>query len=112
MKIEALAKMIPQEGEALLIELVDRIGKMRALSDDESLLVETVVKKQCRRGQARTYKTWSAKEDRELLSRQFRRRAVAEYAITLGVTETAAWSRLRHLRNLRKSSPDRDRVEG
>lgn len=112
MKIETLANMIPQDGEPLLIELVDRIGKLRALDDDESRLVEAVVKKQRRRARVRTYKSWTPKEDRELLQRQHRRRGVASYAQELGVTETAAWSRLRHLRNLRKGKRGEKEVKG
>lgn len=112
MKIESLAKMVPQEAEPLLIELVDRIGKLRALEDDESLLVEAVVKKQRRRTRVRTYKRWTPDDDRELLARQHRRRGVASYAHELGVTETAAWSRLRHLRNLRKGKRATKQVEG
>ena len=93
---------IGQEGEALVLDLVDRIGRCRALSPEESDLVAELVRRERRRGVKRVYRRWAKKEDEELWSRQFRARAVADYAKELGITGTAAWSRLRHLRNLRK----------
>lgn len=111
MNLVNLANLIPSEAEPLVLELVERLGKLRAHPDDESLLIESIVRKQRRRN-PRTYHRWSVKEDRELLSRQHLRRGVADYAHQLGITETAAWSRLRHLRNLRKGKRMADQVEG
>jgi len=110
MKIETLAKMIPQEAEPLVIELVDRIGKMRALADDESLLVETVVKKQRRRSPNFTHR-WTPKEDRELLRIQFRPRGVIEFALRIGVSEKAARRRLEKLRDRGKCFANSSGVE-
>lgn len=93
---------IAAEGEALVLDLVERIERCRALQPEESDLVAELVRRSRRRAGKRVYRRWTKKEDDELWRRQFKALAVAQYAEMLGITQTAAWSRLRHLRNLRK----------
>ena len=106
--------MIGQEGgDALMIELLDRIGRHRALADDESQLLEKLVRRErARIRPQRTTHKWTRDEDRELLRVQYRRRGVAELAIRNGVTEAAAWSRVQALRHPHKRRVKPILVEG
>lgn len=103
--------MIGQEGgDALMIELLDRIGKHRALADDESQLLEKLVRGSP--GQPSVYHRWSRQEDRDLLRLQHRPRGVANYAAQIGVSEYAAWMRLDRLRKKLRGGAEAVKVEG
>ncbi len=104
--------MIGQEGgDALMIELLDRIGRNRALADDESQLLEKLVR-QSRTTKASVYHKWSREDDRALLRMQHRPRGVANYAKDIGVSEYAAWMRLDRLRKKLRGAGMAEKVEG
>lgn len=110
MKIDILTASITTDAEPLVLELLDRIGRARALHDDESLLVEKIVRRSTRG--SRTLHKWTAEEDRELRRIQYRRRGVAEFAQRIGVSEAAAWSRLQALRYPHKRRARPIEIEG
>lgn len=98
MKVESLAAMIPADAEPIVLEILDRIGKMRALHDDESKLTAALVRREKRRLPNRNH-SWTRQEDRELLRAQYRPRGVIVLAEDIGVTEKAARRRLEKLRD-------------
>lgn len=103
--------MIGQEGgDAVLIELLDRLGRHRALADDESQLLEKLVR-QSQATKASVYHKWSREDDRTLLRVQHRPRGVANYAKEIGVSEYAAWMRLDRLRKKLRGEGNTGKVE-
>lgn len=115
MKIDILTASITTDAEPLVLELLDRIGRARALHDDESLLVEKIVRRAKRHDPTFTHQ-WTRDEDRELLRAQFRPRGVIELAARIGVSEKSARRRLEKLvqarRNQGKCRVSPDQVEG
>lgn len=111
MKVESLAKMLTPEAEPIVLELLDRLGRLRAHPDDESNLVAALIRRETSRAPRRLHK-WTRDEDRELLRVQFRRRGVAELAHRIGVSESAAWSRVQALRHPHKRRVKPILVEG
>jgi hypothetical protein len=101
---------IPADAEPMVLELIARIEKMRALWDDESDVIAEIVRRERRRA-PRVYHTWTPAEDRKLWSRQWQKRGVIATAAEMGITETAARSRLRHLRKLRSVGKGGPKVE-
>jgi hypothetical protein len=97
--IQNLAKLIPAEGEADLLELVCRIEKLRALQDDESRLVEQLVKKERRRKAVRVQRVWTHTQKTALLNASKLRGGVKKFALENGMPDRTAWHMLRHLRN-------------
>jgi hypothetical protein len=98
--------------EPVLIELLDRLGRLRVLHDDESGILETLIRRDQRKSGSRQLHRWTRDEDRELLRLQYRRRGVADYAVSIGVSERAAWQRLDKLRYPKKRLARPDLVEG
>lgn len=94
-----LAKIIPAEGEGLLLELVGRIEKHRALSDDESRLVEALVRKEKRRADNRVIRVWTRQQKDELERMAKLRGGVKKFAAKHGMPDKVAWAMLRNLRN-------------
>lgn len=80
----------------MLLSLLDEVGRHRALSDSESQLLESVIVKEAK--ESRRLHKWTPEEDRELRRVQFRRRGVADFAKRIGVSESAAWSRIQVIR--------------
>ena len=101
---------VPAGAEGVVVELLDRIGRVRSLRDDESILLEKLVRRS-QRGQRRTHK-WTPENDRTLLRVQHRRRGVAKYAEEIGVSEGAAWFRLDSLRKKLRGGNDAAKVKG
>lgn len=97
--IQNLAKFIPVEGEPMLLELVSRIERLRALQDDESRLVEILVRKERRRTAKRIQRTWTVTQKTELLNASKIRGGVKRFAAMHDMPERTAWHMLRHLRN-------------
>src|SRR3546814_14703234 len=110
MKIEPLAKMIPQEAEPLVIELVDRIGRLRSLSDDETDLVAAIVERE-RRRQPRRLHQWSKDDNRELLRIQHRPGGIQHFADERGLTYQAAFQQISRLRTLFHSEGGKNKPE-
>lgn len=112
--ITGLARVITPAGDAMMLELLDRLGRQRALSEDESRLVEILVRRTARAAPTFTHQ-WTQAEDRELLRVQFRPRGVIIFAERIGVTEKAARRRLEKLiqrkRNQGKSQGAPQKVE-
>ena len=94
----------------LLLGLLDEVGRLRALNDTESQLLEMAILKEAK--PIRRLHKWTRDEDRELLRVQFRRRGVAELAHRIGVSESAAWSRVQALRHPHKRRVKPILVEG
>lgn len=111
MNLVNLANLIPSEAEPLVLELVERLGKLRAHPDDESLLIETIVRKQRRRSPTFTHQ-WTRAEDRELLRIQHRPRGVIEFASRIGVSEKSARRRLEKLRDKGRCTRPAREIEG
>jgi hypothetical protein len=105
-------KFIPAEAEPFFMELLERLGRLRALKDDESKLTEALVRRERRRAPKRAYHKWTTRDDRELLRVQSRPRGVADLAQRIGVSDQAAWNRLQRLRNLKRGAGKASRVEG
>jgi hypothetical protein len=97
--IQNLAKFIPPEGESVLLELVGRIERLRALQDDESRLVELLIRKERRRSAKRVQRQWSPSEKAELFKAGKKRGGVKAFAASHNMPELTAWHMLRHLRN-------------
>lgn len=98
--LQNLAKFIPAEGEDMLLELVGRIEKMRALLDDESILVERIIKRERDRSGIRIKKrVWTKPEKAALLKAAKLRGGVKKFALAHGIEERTAWHMLRNLRN-------------
>lgn len=97
--IQNLAKFIPVEGEPMLLELVSRIEKLRALQDDESRLIELLVRKERRRKAIRVQRSWTITQKTDLLAASKARGGVKKFAIDHNMPERTAWHMLRHLRN-------------
>jgi len=97
--IQNLAKFIPVEGEPMLLELVCRIERLRALQEDESRLVELLVRKERRRTAKRVQRTWTVLQKTELLNASKMRGGVKMFAASHNMPERTAWHMLRHLRN-------------
>ena len=106
--ITELARVITPAGDTMMLELLDRLGRQRALSEDESKLVEILVRRTTRALPRRLYR-WTAKDDRILLKARHTPRGLIEAAEKLGVSENAARSRVR---NLLKRNRSNDMVEG
>jgi len=108
----ALFKQLPSEAEPLVLELTGRIGKLRALDDDESRLLEEAI----RREQRRTWQErgsqrhiWTPQEDKLLLhsSSYCELKRTAEL---IGVTFRSAEGRLERLRKKRAGQQQLERV--
>lgn len=93
---------IGHEGEVLVLELVTRIERCRALRPEESDLVAELIRREKRRAPSHTH-AWTPKEDRELLRVQHRPRGVIIFAERIGVSEKAARRRLEKLVGLRRN---------
>lgn len=103
-----LDRIAQDGGEALLFEVLNRLSMARTLRDDESALLEKLVR-QSQVREASVYHRWTKQEDRDLLRLQHRKRGVANYAVKIGVSEYAAWMRLNRLRKrLRCGGRDSD----
>lgn len=111
MKIEPLAKMIPQEAEPLVIELVDRIGRLRSLNDDETDLVAAIIERERRRKPRRLHQ-WSKDDNRELLRIQHRPGGIQRFADDRGITYKAAFQQLSRLRKVFRGEGQANGVEG
>lgn len=93
-------KAIPAEGEAMLLELVNRIERMRALRDDESILVEYIIKRERDRAKIRvTKRVWTHKQKTALLKASKARGGVKKFAFDHNMPDRVAWHMLRNLRN-------------
>ena len=88
---------VAAEGESLVLELLERIERCRALRDDESDLTAELIRREKRRAPNRSH-AWTAAEDRELIRVQARPRGVIRAAKKFGVSEKAARRRLEKLR--------------
>ncbi len=98
--IQNLAKFIPVEGEPMLLELVSRIEKLRALQDDESILVERIIKRERDRSGVRIKKRiWTKTEKDNLLKASKVKGGVKKFACVHNMEERTAWHMLRNLRN-------------
>ena len=111
MNMAQAQKFIPVEAEPVVLELLERLGRLRALTDDESRLTEAMVRRQRRRDPKRAYHKWTSADDRELLRVQDRPRGVADFAQRIGVSDQAAWNRLQRLRNLKRGAGAPARME-
>lgn len=111
MKIDILTASISTDSEPLVLELLDRLGRLRAHPDDESKLIETIVRRQSRRAPTFTHQ-WKPEEDRELLRIQHRPRGVIEFAHRIGVSEKAARRRLEKLRDKGRCTRPAREIEG
>lgn len=94
-----LAKLIPADGEDMLLTLISRIERLRALHDDESRLVEELVRKERRRNAKRVQRVWTHTQKAELLKASKSRGGVKKFADAHGMPDRIAWHMLRHLRN-------------
>ena len=97
--IQNLAKVIPLEGETMLLELVGRIERLRALQDDESRLVELLIRKERRRNAKRVQRRWTPAEKTALTKAGKTRGGVKVFATSHNIPESVAWHMLRNLRN-------------
>lgn len=88
---------IGAEGEALVLDLVERIERCRALRPEESDLVAELVRREKRRAPNRSH-AWTAEEDRALVKAGTKPRGVIRLAKRIGVSEKAARRRLEKLR--------------
>lgn len=88
---------VPPDTEGLVMQLIDRIGRCRALLADESLLLQSLINRERKRG-ARRYHRWSTKDDAILLRAARERGGVRKAAGEIGVAVEVARHRLRHLR--------------
>lgn len=93
---------IAHEGEVLVLELVTRIERCRALRPEESDLVAELIRREKRRAPSHTH-AWTRQEDRELLRVQNRPRGVIIFAERIGVSEKAARRRLEKLLHTRRN---------
>lgn len=108
MDLAGALNLIPAEAEPIVLELVGRIERLRALKDDESEMIEGIVRRERRRA-PRVYHTWTPQEDRKLWATRGRTTGVVALAEQMGVTEAAVRSRLRHLRKGKRCA---QQVEG
>jgi len=111
MDMAGALNLIPAEAEPIVLELLGRINRLRSLKDDESRLTEGLVKREKRRQPSRTH-VWTREDDRTLRRVQHRPRGVAEFAEKIGVSESAAWSRVQVLRHPHKRRAKTPKVEG
>lgn len=88
---------IEAEGEALVLSLVERIERCRALRPDESDLVAELIRREKRRAPNRSH-AWTPDEDRALMRAGAKPRGVIRLAKRLGVSEKSARRRLEKLR--------------
>ena len=84
----------------MLSRLLDDVGRHRALTDEESLMVETLIR---RRTQCRVYVKWTADLDRKLLAVARKRSEVRKFAHRHQMTPQCAYDRLHKLRKKAKS---------
>jgi hypothetical protein len=93
-------KVIPAEGEPMLLELVCRIEKLRTLHHDESKLIECIIKRERDRAKVRvTKRVWTHTQKTALLTAAKSRGGVKKFAIDHNMPERTAWHMLRNLRN-------------
>lgn len=88
---------IEADGEALVLNLVERIERCRALRPEESDLVAELIRREKRRAPNRSH-AWTAEEDKALLRAGAKPRGVIRLAKRIGVSEKAARRRLEKLR--------------
>jgi len=96
MQLISIFKQLPAEAEPLVLELTGRIGKLRALDEEESKLLEEAIRRESRRNwQAKGphRHVWTAKEDRLLISHGATTRGLETIAAKIGVTYSAAKTR-------------------
>lgn len=80
----------------LAFRLLDELSRSRALADDESALLETLV---CRGHQSTGIRiTWTPKLERALLRASFRKASIRQFAADNGMSEMCAYKRLEKLR--------------
>jgi len=111
MNLASLAKILPTDAEPIVLDLIGRIEKHRALEDDESRLVEALVRKEKRRG-ARVKHVWTKQEDASLLKASKMRGGVRMMAERMGMQQQVLWARLHRLRNSLNGAAKRKKVEG
>lgn len=93
-------KTIPAEGESMLLELVNRIEKLRALHEDESKLIECIIKRERDRAKVRvTKRVWTHTQKAALLKAAKARGGVKKFAADHDMPARTAWHMLRNLRN-------------
>lgn len=80
----------------LAFRLLDELSRSRALADDESALLETLVVRGHRSQGVRIQ--WSAKLDRALLRASYRNGTIRQFAADNGMSEMCAYKRLEKLR--------------
>ena len=89
---------------ALLMRLLDEIGRTRALQDEETDLIEILVN----RGHRSTGGNfrWTPKLERELMRASYRRGAIRDFAEKHGMSGDAAYTRLKKIRARKAKLPD------
>lgn len=95
----------------VLNRLLDEVGRYRALSDEESLLVETLILKEQRSSSRRLYQ-WTSADNRELLRIQHRPGGIQSFADKRGISYKAAFQQLSRLRKLLRGGNSSEQVEG
>lgn len=109
--ITGLARVIPPAADPMMLELMDRLGRQRALSEDESKLVEILVRRTSRTMPRRLYQ-WTKDDNRELLRVQHRPGAIQAFADKRGMTYKAAFQQLSRLRKVFRGSGASEMVDG
>ena len=94
---------------ALLMRLLDEIGRTRALHDEETDLVEILVNRGHRTQRIRFQ--WCPKTERELMRASHRKGTIKLFAAKHGISEKACYCRLDKMR-ARKAELPRDGAKG
>ncbi len=104
-------KFIPADAEPVVLELLERLGRLRALNEDESELTEALVRRERRRAPRKSFR-WGKDDNRELLRIQHRPGGIQKFADKRGITYKAAFQQLSRLRNLLRGGAKSGQVEG
>lgn len=81
---------------ATLMRLLDDVGRTRALHDEETDLVEMIVERGHRKKGCNF--RWTPNLERDLIRASYRRGAIRQFAAKHGMSEDAAYTRLKRLR--------------
>jgi curved DNA-binding protein CbpA len=94
---------------ALLMRLLDEIGRTRALHDEETDLIEILVNRGHRTQRIRF--AWSPALERELMRASHRKGSIRNFAAKHGISEKACYCRLDKMR-ARKADLHAGRAKG
>jgi hypothetical protein len=95
---------------AILMRLLDEIGRTRALHDEETDLVEILVNRGHRKSGLKVH--WTPDLERALMRASHRPSGIRTFAAKHGVSENACYKRICVVKARRDGKLPRDRVKG